>query len=368
MRTFNRGLALGEGFCNREIELKQLSHNLNNFTHTVLISPRRYGKTSLAIKAIEQEKQLYAHIDLFMKYNKDEIIYSFYEQISGLISCLIKPTQKALKIIGSFLKHIKIALIWGKTGVEFSLTPQNEKKQSLKLLLEGLDQFLIKQKKTVILFVDEMQTIVDSDIRDEFEADLRFIAQKTQNITFIFSGSSRHLLSKMFDDRSRPFYKLCHQMHVKKIGAVHYHRHVNKFAFKKWRNKINSDVLAMITNYTACHPYYFNILCDKLFQLPDLPDESAVTRCWQEVCNEEQSSVGKDLEFLSPKQRQLLAAIARNPELREPTAKIFVNTVNLTAKGILDSLKILYQHDLIEKDETNRIIVIDPVLAYWAQA
>lgn len=43
--VFSRGVADGLGFCNRSSEKRQLAINIKNMTHTLLISPRRYGKT-----------------------------------------------------------------------------------------------------------------------------------------------------------------------------------------------------------------------------------------------------------------------------------------------------------------------------------
>lgn len=365
--VFTRGLALGEAFCNRIEETTQLHHNILNGTHTLLISPRRYGKTSLALQAIDQEKHLFAHIDLFMKYRRQEIMLEFYDAISQLVSKLIKPTEKTIKALKGVLKHLKITLTLGIAGFELSLTPNIERQYSLKLLLEDLETLLKKHKRNIIIFVDEMQTIVDSDMRDEFEADLRFIAQKTRHMSFIFSGSNRHLLSKIFDDKSRPFYKLCQKMHIDKIAAEHYHKHLQIFAKQQWRQALPNTVLTAITNLTTCHPYYFNILSEKLFQSKKLPDEDLVSNCWQQICYEEQSAISRDLEFLTTKQKQLLTQIAKQEKLKEPTAKDFVAKVDITPKGILDVLQVLYKHSLIEKDKDGFITIVDPVLAYWAK-
>jgi hypothetical protein len=75
---------------------------------------------------------------------------------------------------------------------------------------------------------------------------------------------------------------------------------------------------------TKNHLYYVNVLCEKLFMLENIPNEA----------------------------------------LMEPTAKSFVNKVDLTPKGITGALAILYKHDLIQKDESGLIQVIDPALAY----
>lgn len=364
---FTRGLAFGDGFCNRVIETQQLQTNIKNGTHTLIVSPRRYGKTSLAIQVLEKEKLPYTHIDLFMKYTQQDIENELYEGISHLLTKMIKPTEKAIKLLQTFLKQIKISLSFGETGFEFSLTPITEKKPSLKFLLEGVDQLLAKKNKRAIIFIDEFQTITESNFGPEVESTLRFIAQKTKNIIFIFSGSNRHMLREIFDNRARPFYKLCFKMTIQKISAAHYIPHLNKFAKKQWGENLPDAILHRITCLTNCHPYYVNVLCEKIFGSVAFPTERNILDAWQQVCLEEQGAVSRDLEALSTKQKQLLSEIAKDPALKEPTAKNFVNRVNLTPKGILDALEILYKHDLIEKNTDNFISIIDPVLSYWAR-
>lgn len=366
MKIFNRGIVTGEGFCNRKQETQQLLTNIDNITHTLIISPRRYGKTSLALHAIERSKLPYAHIDLFMKYDKEVIFDEFCQGVCKLLTHIVRPGEKAIRIIESLFKHLKVTLMLGKAGLEFSLAPvATKKRENIKSLLSGIDELLAKNKKRAVIFVDEIQTITESEITDEIEASLRFVAQKTQNISFIFSGSSRHLLSKIFEDRSRPFYKLCQLMELRRISEIHYKEFINKFAKKQWKITLADDALDEIFNHTECHPYYLNILCEKLFSQTGIPNVEMVNEYWYDVCNEEQSSVAKDIEFLTPKQKHLLSEIAKSPGLKEPTAKKFINKVNLTPRGVSQAIIILLKHDLIEKLQNGSYHIIDPVLAHW---
>lgn len=64
--SFPLDIAKGRYFCNRKNELQQLTRNIENSLHTVLISPRRYGKTSLAYRAIQACGLPSAKVDLYM--------------------------------------------------------------------------------------------------------------------------------------------------------------------------------------------------------------------------------------------------------------------------------------------------------------
>lgn len=363
---FHRGIASGDAFCNRQAELDRITKNIYKLTHTLLISPRRYGKTSLALKAIEQSKLPYAYIDLFMKYDAESINQEFFHALSDLMTKITKPTEKIIKHAQALLKNLSVSIKLEKMGLGFSLAPMKKDKNNLKFLLKGIDDFLIKNKKHVVIFIDEIQSIADCEIGAEVESTLRSIAQATKNISFIFSGSSRHLLSKLFEDRSRPLYKLCHILPLQRISAEHYNLFINKHAKRAWKQVFPEESLQMILHSTKLHPYYINILCSYLFEQIQFPTEEDIKNCWAKVCKEEQSSIAKELEFLTPKQKQLLYEIARQDALKEPTGKDFVKLVNLTPKGILDGIQILMKYDLIEKLASGEIRAIDPVLEYWA--
>ncbi len=61
-------MAAGKAFCNRRDELQRISYNLKNTNPMLLISPRRYGKTSIALQAFNQINWPYAHIVAEGKY------------------------------------------------------------------------------------------------------------------------------------------------------------------------------------------------------------------------------------------------------------------------------------------------------------
>lgn len=368
-KFFGRGIASGEGFCNRTSEVQKIINNIDDITHTLLISPRRYGKTSLVLRAIEKSGLPYAHIDLFMKYDTDVILEEFYQEVSRLILKVIKPTERALKKLGSVLKNLVVSLQHGSFGIEFKLEPKTVVyKKDLKQLLLDVDEFLEQQKQKIVLFIDEMQTITDTEICSDIESALRFVAQKTRHIVFIFSGSSRHLMSQLFEERNRPFYKLCQKMTLNRMTTEHYRCFIDKVAEKRWGEKLSVSVYEAIFELAQLHPYYMNVLCHYLFESDIPPDQQAVLTCWQTICREEQGSVAKDIDFLSKSQKILLSEIARSGCVKQPTGKDFIKRVNLSPRGVSLALATLLQYDLIEQREDGAYRIIDPAIHYWARS
>lgn len=63
---FPRGIALGQAFCNRVAERNRLISNIKAKQHTLIMSPRRYGKTSLVKYAAHEVKTIFCEADLFV--------------------------------------------------------------------------------------------------------------------------------------------------------------------------------------------------------------------------------------------------------------------------------------------------------------
>lgn len=50
---FPLGKAHGKAFCNREYETEWLLKNINSAKHSLVMAPRRFGKSSLAERGVE---------------------------------------------------------------------------------------------------------------------------------------------------------------------------------------------------------------------------------------------------------------------------------------------------------------------------
>ena len=76
-------IASGEEFADREKELQHLAANFQSGINTILISPRRWGKSSLVHKAAlftekKNKKILFCHVDLFNVRNEEQ----FYQALA----------------------------------------------------------------------------------------------------------------------------------------------------------------------------------------------------------------------------------------------------------------------------------------------
>lgn len=116
------------------------------------------------------------------------------------------------------------------------------------------------------------------------EGAIRHVAQESENLRFIFSGSNRHILANMFDDRSSPLYMLCDRIAIDRIHKQDYIAYLNKIAKKTWKENLDSIAIDEIFKLTERHPYYMNVLCDKVWTYSEekLPTIEVINLAWQE--------------------------------------------------------------------------------------
>jgi AAA+ ATPase superfamily predicted ATPase len=365
---FPLGVAAGSAFCNRSQETEVLTENIKNGKHTLLIATRRYGKSSLALRALKLSKCQYSEIDFYMATNEKVIEAYILNGVTDLIGKALGSVDKLLTSIKRFVKNLQPKLDIGTSVFKLELTshsdsdPATNVKEGL-LLLEKL---LEDKKKYAVLLMDEFQSVGVIAQGKGIEAAIRHVAQKTKYLTLIFSGSNRKLLKTMFEDETRPLYKLCWKMVVKRISAEHYQSHLQKAAKSAWKQDLDVMVLNKIIFLTERHPFYLNKLCDRLWTYYNVkpPSIRDVERAWSEILEEEKSDAIKEISLLSLGQKNVLyqVAIGTNTHL---TSKQTMLELQMTSSSIVTALDGLEEKDIIEKED-DQYQVINPIVRFYA--
>lgn len=359
---FPSRLAVGSAFCNRAIERNLLKKNIDDIRHTLIISPRRYGKTSLAMQVFREEKCVYAYINLFNALQNDSVVLRFSKGLSELLNQLIPTPQKALQKLMGIVKRVNLSLELKDMKASFGLKPSTtDPLESISQLLEDIEAVLESEGKQAVIFLDEFQDLVKTEMSDELQAVLRDFAQRTQHLAFIISGSHRRMLNKIFDDRNKPFYKLCDRINLERIKPEDHEKFIQKHAMEKWENFLPEKVLRLILKMTECHSYYVNRLCAKLWAVEALPSEKVVLQAWNILKEEEYDSVVSDVDLLSRNQRIVLGAIAKADCFSEPTSQKSAGALKVPASTIRQALDVLIKHDFVEPFEGG-FRLIDPLL------
>jgi uncharacterized protein len=360
---FPLSVASGRAFCNREAETEKLKQYIEHQRPVLLVSPRRYGKTSLALQAIQQTKVPFAHIDFFSVVEVQDIEKVILRGIGELISRIESMPKRALALASEIFGNTQIRVAYGKLELSLDFNRRKEKPAyNILDILERLERLAAKTKQNIVLFLDEFQSVSEVTSDHAIESVLRQVAQLTQSIAFIFSGSNRHLLNKLFDDRNRPLYKLCERIMLERIMEQSYAKHLQKVAHKTWQVELPQRVLDYLFQCTECHPYYMNLLCARLWNYQQLPTVEIIEQLWRQYRKEERSSVAAELELLSKNQRKLLTVLARTGGTNAPLGQEFIHQANMAKATIDQALTFLEKKDYVIKDKQGYSQVLDPLI------
>jgi AAA+ ATPase superfamily predicted ATPase len=360
---FPLSVAMGNAFCNRQAETNRLKTYIEHRRPVLLISPRRYGKTSLALHAIQQTKLPYAQIDLFSAVDEQDIERSILKGVGKLISRMESVPKRALALASDIFEGSHIRAVLSKVELSIEINRRKEKPAYHVLdILERLERLAEKTGKKIVLFFDEFQCLGEITPDHAMESILRQVAQLTKSIAFIFSGSNRRLLHELFDDRNRPFYKLCERITLDRISEEEYEKHIQKTAIKTWKSELPERVLECVFNYSERHPYYVNLLCSRLLLEKNLPTPALIEKIWHQYVMEERSSVASEIELLSKNQRKLLTVLSRTNGSSAPLGREFIQQANMSKATIDQSLTFLEKRDYLFKDDKGHVHVLDPLI------
>ena len=364
MSYFPLGLAEGESFCNRVQERKKLQNNINNSTNTVIVSPRRFGKSSLILYVLNEIKISYGRVDLFVALDEATVAREIIDGVNCLLNLVAGKPELIISSMKEILKNVSTKWSIGTDGVSIELTRKEKKDNALAVrdALIILDEVLKKKKKRAVFFIDEFQEIAVVAEAKGIEGAIRSVAEKSRNLVFIFSGSNRHALSSMFDDRSRPLYMLCDKITLGRIEKEDYVTFINKAAIKKWGKPLTNGFFDKLFNFTEMHTYYVNLICGRLFsEKNSLPTASAVEESWWKYVIEEKTRTSIELSKLSLIQKKTLILIA-NGQVNNLTSKDVLEKISTTSASVIKALKSLTAKDYVYETEEGNHRIVDPLI------
>ena len=336
-------------FCDREKELAELLSYIENGRNITLISPRRLGKTGLIFRAFEELRTNYDnydtyYVDISSTSSLDSFIKLLAESIAGNLKK--SPLKRFLSLLGGIRPLISYNTITGAPEIIFTFRSEDEKRTTLKILLEYLENGARK----AVLAIDEFQQIREYD-GFNMEATLRTYIQNMHNVCFIFCGSKKHVMIDMFSNAKKPFYESTTSLPLGKLDPGIYAAFIKK-QFANRNKQIDDDIVRFIINWTKDHTFYTQSLCNEVFRI----GKGIITMqtTLDAIQNLLVSNLDRFLEIkrlVSDGQWKLLHAIACEGKVSQPTSASFIRKYGLTSgSSVLKTLNSLIDKELVLAD------------------
>lgn len=260
-------------FTNRTDEQTQIKNVLESDNHLIIISPRRYGKTSLVKRVVVAMRRPMIFLDLQLLTDINDFASQILKRVYR-----IYPFERLKNILKGFsiIPSINLNPQTGEVSVSFQ--PQSNQSLLLEDVFNMLDKLGTGKKKPIVV-LDEFQDI--KRLAGNMDRQLRAILQHHQNINYVFMGSVESMMSQIFEDKKSPFYHFGQLMPLDKIPYQDFLEYISKGFSNKTKN--HRSIAKQILDITNCHPYYTQQL------------SFTVWNRWNE---NEQDIVGKSVDFL----------------------------------------------------------------------
>ena len=360
-------IATEKNFTDREKETADLVRNFTSLINTIIISPRRWGKSSLVNKAaklaMNQDSRLrICYIDLF-NVRDEEHFYSLLAQ--KVISATSTKWEEAVASAKSMFSHLvpKISIGSDPTN-EVSIDFDWETvKQNPDEVLDFAEKIAQKKGLKIVICVDEFQNISEFTDADYLQKKLRSHWQRHQSVAYCLYGSKRHMMMEVFTNSSKPFYKFGNLMFLDKIDT---HCLVEFFQrrFADTNKRINDDAANLIVQLVENHPYY----AQQLAQQSWLRTKDV---CRVEIVREAHAALVEQLsllfvtitETLTTQQLNYLKALIAKEKAITSTDVMHRYKISSTT-SIARSKAALIKNDILD-NKAGEISFQDPIYAYW---
>src|SRR6266699_2586152 len=230
-------------FVDREKELQNLIRDLADGQKLFLLSPRRFGKSSLvslALLKLEKRHVRTVNITVSSYANYAQFLEKFAERVLRSAG----PGDRVKGSIGRFIQRVQPTITINPTNGETSISFRGSADADMPLLAAEVFAMPAELARhggfRMAICLDEFQQIeifggpvVENVLRNE--------VQRQRNIGYVFSGSQPSLMEEILS-AGRPFHKAGPTIFLDIIAAEAWHEFI-KIQFRNRRRKIREEAL-----------------------------------------------------------------------------------------------------------------------------
>ncbi len=365
-------LALDESFTDREAELRELTSDMRNGQNVLVYAPRRYGKSSLVLRAAQEamrQRVLVGYCDLMKTPTKERFAAALART---LYSDIASPVDHAFERAAELFRNLRVRPTMevdpGDGSLRFTFEPVRRKADiddTIERLLELLGELAAERGRRVAIVFDEFQEILALDSR--FPNLMRAVFQAQPEVSHVYLGSKRHLLERIFNDRNEPFWRSAKQLEIGPIPRGEFASFLLD-RFLASGKGIEDEALVRLLDATLGHPYGTQELAYFVWELVPPRGEAAVAdveEALARVLRSERNHFAQLWDDAPHPQRLLLLALAEDPTGSVYAAE-YRERHDLPATPTLQTaLAGLQRKELVGRAEGGEYHVIEPFLAEW---
>ena len=357
----------GDTFTDRREETERLLMNFRYGINTILISPRRMGKTSLVDRVcslLQGDEIRIARIDAFG-------CRSEYDFINAFATAVVRATSSRWE---EWMENAKVFLSRFVPQISFGQDPMNDFSISLEYnasntttedVLALPERIAEAKGYRIVVCIDEFQQIGDFADSLTFQKKLRSVWQLQQRVSYCLYGSKKHIMETMFQNHSYPFYRFGDLFYLQKISEDDWVEYICT-RFKVTGKAISEQLAREICRLTDRYSSYVQQLAWFVWlKTRDEANEEDLAQAVDRLLDACEPLFIQQTEELSAYQMNFLKAIANGVNTGFTQSSVLSQYHLGTAANITRLKKSLTDKDLITTVAANRIELSDPILLLW---
>ena len=340
----------GDFFTDRTADLAKAIQIIESANHLILISPRRYGKTSLIHKALSSLNRPTISLNLQLVTSSSDFAVELLKRVLS-----IYPLEKIKQFLKNFRIVPTISINPLSNTVEIGFSSNAAAKPILEDVFALIETLGKKGKKPIVVF-DEFQEIRSID--KFLDKQLRSIIQVHQCVNYVFMGSQESLMQEIFERKKSPFY---HFGTLQTLDVIPYSdfEEFLKAGFSLLHKRKATAIAKNILLLTRQHPYYTQMLAFHYFNALLREKKSTMQDVFLSIVREHDIDYERLWMNLNRKDRELiLELIYIEKGLRDGRNSRIPTSTRYSAYK-----KMLQNGYLIQTKEGYR--VEDPFFASW---
>jgi uncharacterized protein len=366
-------LALDEAFADRETELRELASDMGNGQNVLVYAPRRYGKSSLVLRAAQeamQKKALVAYCDLMKTPTKERFAAALAKTI---YADLASPAGQAFERAADLFRNLRVRPTMevdsdGTLRFRFQAgRRKSDLDETIERLLELLGELAAERKRRVVIIFDEFQEILGLD--SQFPNLMRAIFQAQPEVSHVYLGSKRHILERIFNDKNEPFWRSAKQLEIGMIPRGAFAQFILD-RFGASGKRITGDAIERLLDISGGHPYGTQELAYFVWELVPAGGEAStaeVEDALGRVLRSEHNHFAQLWDDAPQPQRMLMLALAEEPT-RSVYSGAYHDRHELPRNPTLQTaLAGLIRKEIVGRSEDSEYCIIEPFLAEWLQ-
>ena len=357
----------GETFTDRRDETERLKMNFIYGENTILISPRRMGKTSLVDKVcslVEGSEIRIARIDAFSCRSEYDFINSF---ATAVVRATSNRWEEWIENAKVFLSRFVPKISFGQDPLnDFSVTLEYNSSNNTTEDVLALPEKIAEEKGyRIVVCIDEFQQIGDFQDSLVFQKKLRSVWQLQKRVSYCLYGSKKHIMETMFQNHSYPFYRFGDIVYLQKISEEEWVKFICA-RFEATGKHITENIAKDICRLTDRYSSYVQQLAWFVWlKAQDTATEEDLRYAVNKLLDSCEPLFIQQTEDLSSYQMNFLRAIIEGVNTGFTQSAVLSRYHLGTAANITRLKKSLTEKDLITTVAAKRIEMCDPILSLW---